>query len=48
MSKQVELYEPTLDAEAVRRLVRQFHEEKRTRIQSLLDIKDKLQRNGGR
>lgn len=44
LSKQVELYEPSLDNDAVRRLVRGFHEEKRSRIQSLLDIKEKLQR----
>jgi tetratricopeptide (TPR) repeat protein len=44
LSKQVEAYDPGLGPDAVRNLVRELHEEKRTRIESLLAIKDKLQR----
>jgi Flp pilus assembly protein TadD len=44
LSKQVETYDPSLGPEAARQLVRDFHEEKKTRIESLLAIKDKLQR----
>jgi tetratricopeptide (TPR) repeat protein len=44
LSKQSENFDTTLSNDAVRGLVREYHEEKKSRIQSLLDIRDKLQR----
>lgn len=44
LSKQVERYDSRLADDDTRALVRKYHEEKRSRINSLLDIKDKLQR----
>lgn len=42
LSKQVERYEPSFSPEQVRNLVRECHEERKSRINSLLAIKNKL------
>jgi tetratricopeptide (TPR) repeat protein len=42
LSKQVDKYESSLSLDAARLRVREFHEEKKARIQSLLSIRDKL------
>jgi tetratricopeptide (TPR) repeat protein len=45
LSKQVDKYESGLSIEAARTRVREYHEEKKSRIQSLLDIRKKLANN---
>ena len=45
LSKQVEKYDPGLGSEAARQKVRESHEEKKSRIQSLLSIRAKLKDN---
>jgi len=45
LSKQVEPFDPALPPETARTLVRGCHEEKKSRINSLLTIKDKLESN---
>jgi len=42
LSKQVDKYDSDLSVEAARLRVREYHEEKKSRIQSLLDIRQKL------
>lgn len=42
LSKQVDKYDSDLSVEAARARVREYHEEKKSRIQSLLDIRQKL------
>ncbi|MDH3217049.1 MAG: tetratricopeptide repeat protein [Candidatus Krumholzibacteria bacterium] len=44
LSKQVDKYDATLSLDQARIRVREFHEEKKSRIQSLLEIRDKLKR----
>jgi len=45
LSKQVDKYDSDLSIEAARTRVREYHEEKKGRIQSLLDIRQKLKDN---
>jgi tetratricopeptide (TPR) repeat protein len=45
LSKQVEGFDTSLSMDTARSLVRAFHEEKKSRINSLLEIKSKLQKN---
>jgi tetratricopeptide (TPR) repeat protein len=45
LSKQIESFDASITAEAARTLVRGYHEEKKSRINSLLVIKDKLESN---
>lgn len=44
VSKQVEGYDPKLGEDGVRALVRNFHEERKGRISSLLEIKNKIRK----
>ncbi|MEJ2721439.1 MAG: tetratricopeptide repeat protein [bacterium] len=43
LSKHVDSFDPALSPDAIRLLVREFHEEKKSRINSLLRIKEKLE-----
>jgi len=43
LSKQVDSFDPSLSPDAARLLVREYHEEKKSRINSLLRIKEKLE-----
>jgi tetratricopeptide (TPR) repeat protein len=45
LSKQVEAFDTSLPMDTARSLVRAYHEEKKSRINSLLEIKAKLQKN---
>ncbi|UCG53494.1 MAG: tetratricopeptide repeat protein [Candidatus Latescibacterota bacterium] len=45
LSKQVEDFDASLSPDAARFLVREYHEEKKTRINSLLGIKEKLEKS---
>jgi tetratricopeptide (TPR) repeat protein len=44
LSKQIDRYESGLSLDAARFRVREFHEEKKARIQSLLQIRDKIEK----